>query len=68
MGRKLRKIVLLTPIIWLYTVLIGGGFYIILKESLGNIPTFGLTELTSEYYLKAFRMNGFLIVSFLLSQ
>lgn len=59
MDRKLRKLILLTPIICLYSLLIGGGFYVIMKESVGIIPAFGFTEFTFDYYLKAIRMHGF---------
>lgn len=59
MGRKLRKIILLMPITCLYAILIGGGFYIILRESFGFIPAFGLKTFTNEYYLKAIGMYGF---------
>ena len=59
MDRKYRKLVLLTPITLLYSLLIGGGFWIILKESFGIIPTLGFEEMTFSYYLEAMNMNGF---------
>ena len=59
MDRKYWKLVLLTPITLLYSLLIGGGFWIILKESFGNIPTLGFEDVTFSYYSKAMYTNGF---------
>lgn len=59
MDRKYRKLVLLTPITLLYSLLIGGGFWIILKESFGMIPTLGFEEMTFSYYFEAVNMTGF---------
>lgn len=59
MDRNYRKLVLLAPITLLYSLLIGGGFWIILKESFGIIPTLEFEEMTFSYYLEAMNMNGF---------
>ncbi|MBI9012425.1 MAG: ABC transporter permease subunit [Clostridiales bacterium] len=59
MDRKYRRVVLLSPITLLYSLLIGGGFWIILKESFGIIPILGFDEMTFSYYLKVMHMNGF---------
>lgn len=60
MDRKFNKVVLLTPISLLYMLLIGGGFFIVIKESLGSIPNLGFKQLTWHYYYEVIREDSFL--------
>ena len=59
MDRRIRTIALLTPISLLYVVLIGGGLFMVLKESFGYIPNLGFNQVTLEYYRQAFLIKGF---------
>ncbi|WP_240842307.1 ABC transporter permease [Acidaminobacter sp. JC074] len=59
MDRRIRTIALLTPISLLYVVLIGGGLFMVLRESLGYIPNLGFNQVTFEYYRQAFLVKGF---------
>jgi|LGOV01.1.fsa_nt_gb putative spermidine/putrescine transport system permease protein len=61
MDRKYRKIVLLLPISMIYLMLIGGGFYVVLKESLGIIPNLGFTDLTFTYFSDILEQDDMMI-------
>ncbi len=61
MDRKYRKIVLLLPISMMYLMLIGGGFYVVLKESLGIIPNLGFTDLTFTYFSDILEQDDMMI-------
>ena len=59
MGQRIRSIKYFLPIIVIYGLLIGGGFYKIFLESLGYIPGLNMTIPTFKHYLMAFTANGF---------
>lgn len=61
MGRKLRKLVLIAPIVIMYGLLIGGGLLIMLKESFGIIPKLGFHDFTLSYYGAIFTEHHFLM-------
>ena len=59
MGERSRPIGYLLPIIILYVVLIGGGLYKVLLESLGYIPALGMTDVTLQHYTHILSSPGF---------
>lgn len=60
MDKRVRSVILLTPISLLYAVLIGGGFFIVIKESFGYIPNLGFDQLSFEYYKAVVQAPGFI--------
>lgn len=60
MGRKRGPLGHLVPVIILYGLLIGGGFYKVLLESLGYIPALGMTDFTLDYYQEILGASDFL--------
>lgn len=64
MDKKYWRIVLISPIVLIYSYFILGGIYNVLIESLGYIPSFGLNDVTLKYYLEAFHLRGFSISIF----
>lgn len=64
MARKNWGVVLLIPIVLLYVVLIFGGLYNVIIESLGYIPKLGFNELSLKYYYYAISKNGFFLSIF----
>lgn len=60
MGQRIRSIKYFLPIIVLYGLLIGGGFYRIFLESLAYIPGLNMTTPTLDHYVTALTANGFI--------
>jgi len=60
MLKKFRPYFLISPIVILYIIFIGGGLFEIFKESLGYIPALELTEISLESYGKVFLEKGFI--------
>lgn len=60
MGKQGRPVGHLLPIIILYGLLIGGGVYKVLLESLGYIPALGMTDLTLTHYGQVLSSPGFI--------
>lgn len=59
MDQKFSRVMLLTPISLLYMLLIGGGFFIVIKESFGIIPNIGFNQLTWTYYYEVITDESF---------
>lgn len=59
MGRKIRAITYLLPMILIYGLLIIGGMTFILIESLGYIPSLGLMDVNLRSYVVIFGTKGF---------
>lgn len=60
MGQKFSRVMLLTPISLLYMLLIGGGFFIVIKESFGIIPNIGFNQVTWAYYYDVITDESFI--------
>lgn len=58
--RKIAPYVLLSPILILYIILIGGGLIETVKESMGYIPVLGFNNFNLDSYKEIFRQSDFL--------
>jgi putative spermidine/putrescine transport system permease protein len=58
--KRITPYALLSPILILYILLIGGGLIETVKESMGYIPVLGLNTFSLDSYKEIFRQNSFL--------
>ncbi|WP_435789906.1 ABC transporter permease [Clostridium sp.] len=58
--KRITPYVLLSPILILYIVLIGGGLIETVKESMGYIPVLGFDTFDLDSYKEIFKQNSFL--------
>lgn len=61
MGKKYRGLILLFPLSVIYVVLIGGGVYKLLLESLGYIPHLSMNTITLDHYKEVLKYKDFFV-------